>query len=112
MLSNSVDMKDLGEAHYVLGIEIMRNRSRKLLGLSQHNYINKVLKRFNMEACSPGDLPIGKGDRPSREQCPMTEQEQTNMKNKQYASLVGSLMYAQVYTRLDLSFVLSVFGRF
>ncbi|CAL2253600.1 unnamed protein product [Prunus armeniaca] len=72
-LSNSFDMKDFGEAHCVLGIEIMRNRSRKLLGLSQLNYINKVLKRFNMEACSPGDLPIGKGDRPSRDQCPMTE---------------------------------------
>ncbi|KAI5314256.1 hypothetical protein L3X38_043432 [Prunus dulcis] len=112
MLSNSFDMKDLGEAHYVLGIEIKRNRSRKLLGLSQLNYINKVLKRFNMEACSPGDLPIGKGDRPSRDQCPMTEQEQANMKNKPYASLVGSLMYAQVCTRPDLSFALSVLGRF
>ncbi|CAL9012844.1 unnamed protein product [Prunus brigantina] len=112
MLSNSFDMKDLGEAHYVLGIEIMRNRSRKLLGLSQLNYINKVLKRFNMEACSPGDLPIGKGDRPSKDQCPMTEQEQANMKNKPYASLVGSLMYAQVCTRPDLSFAVSVLGRF
>ncbi|CAL8150675.1 unnamed protein product [Prunus armeniaca] len=57
---SSFDMKYFGEAHCVLGIEIMRNRSRKLLGLSQLNYINKVLKRFNMEACSPGDLPIGK----------------------------------------------------
>ncbi|CAL2253599.1 unnamed protein product [Prunus armeniaca] len=34
------------------------------------------------------------------------------MKNKPYASLVGSLMYAQVCTRLDLSFALSVLGRF
>ncbi|CAL2265536.1 unnamed protein product [Prunus armeniaca] len=65
-----------------------------------------------MKACSLGDLLIGKGDRPSRDQYPMTEKEQANMKNKPYASLVGSLMYAQVCTRPDLSLALSVLGRF
>ena len=47
-LSANFDMKDLGEASYVLGIEIQRDRSQGLLGLSQKNYIQKVLKRFNM----------------------------------------------------------------
>ncbi|KAJ7959777.1 Retrotransposon protein, putative, Ty1-copia subclass [Quillaja saponaria] len=35
MLSKTFDMKDLGEASFVLGIEIHRDRSRHLLGLSQ-----------------------------------------------------------------------------
>ena len=42
------NMKDLGEASFVLGIEIYCDRSRNLLGLSQRAYINCVLKRFNM----------------------------------------------------------------
>jgi len=39
-------MKDMGEARYVLGVEITRNRFKKLLGLSQEAYINKILERF------------------------------------------------------------------
>ena len=48
-LKNSFSMKDLGEAAYILGIKIYRDRSRRLIGLSQDTYIDKVLKRFNME---------------------------------------------------------------
>jgi len=48
-LENSFSMKDLGEAAYILGIKIYRDRSRRLIGLSQDTYIDKVLKRFSME---------------------------------------------------------------
>lgn len=46
------------------------------------------------------------------EQSPKTEQEKLEMVDKPYALLVGSLMYAQVCTRLDLAFAVSVLGRF
>ena len=48
LLSNSFDMKDLGETSFVLGIEIIRDRSRGVLGLSQKGYISRVLERFSM----------------------------------------------------------------
>src|SRR5436189_933923 len=47
-LSSQFDMKDMGEAAYVLGVKILRNRSRRTLGLSQETYVRKVLERFNM----------------------------------------------------------------
>ena len=47
-LSNTFDMKDLGQASFVLGIEIHRDRSRGMLGFSQKAYINRVLQRFNL----------------------------------------------------------------
>ena len=47
-LSRNFEMKDLGDATFVLGIQIHRDRSRCILGLSQRNYIDKVLKRFGM----------------------------------------------------------------
>ena len=34
-LKNSFSMKDLGEAVYILGIKIYRDRSKRLIGLSQ-----------------------------------------------------------------------------
>ncbi|CAL8990174.1 unnamed protein product [Prunus brigantina] len=67
MLSTHFDMSDLGEANYVLGIEISRDRDRKLIGLSQKAYIEKILKRFNMENCTGCDVPFSKGDKLSSE---------------------------------------------
>ncbi|CAL8992233.1 unnamed protein product [Prunus brigantina] len=106
-LSKHFEMTDLGEASYVLGIEISRDRKRGLLGLSQKGYIEKILKRFNMMDCARGDVPINKGDKFSREQAPKTDQEKLEMADKPYASLVGSLMYAQVCTRPNLAFPLN-----
>ena len=56
-------MKDLGEASFVLEIEIHRDRSKGVLGLSQKVYIENILKKFNMHKCSPSSAPIVKGDR-------------------------------------------------
>ena len=47
-LGSSFSMKDLGEAAYILGIKITRDRPRKMLRLSQMAYIEKMLERFNM----------------------------------------------------------------
>ena len=52
MLSSHFDMKDIGDASFVLGIQIQRDRSRRILGLSQKSYIEKVLKRFNIHSYS------------------------------------------------------------
>ena len=48
-LSTQFSMKDLGEASFILGIMIYRDRSKRMIGLSQSMYIDKVLKRFSME---------------------------------------------------------------
>ena len=50
-LSSKFDMKDLGEASFVLGIEIHQDRSKGVLGLSQKAYIEKILKKFSMHKC-------------------------------------------------------------
>ena len=59
-LSSNFEMKDMDEASYVIGIEIFRDRSQGILGLSQKAYINKVLERFKMESCSLSPVPIQK----------------------------------------------------
>ena len=68
-LSSKFDMKDLGEAPFVLGIEIHRDRSKGVLGLSQKTYIEKILKKFSMHKYSPSPAPIVKGDRYGDFQC-------------------------------------------
>ena len=112
MLSNNFDMKDLGEASFVLGIEIHRNRSYRLLGLSQRTYVDRVLERFNMQLCKPGIAPVCKGDKLSLSQCLQSDIEKAQMKNVPYASALGSIMYAQVCTRPDIAFATGLLGRY
>jgi hypothetical protein len=60
-LNKSFSMKDLGEVAYILGIKIYRDRSRRLIGLSQSTYLDKVLKKFKMDQSKKGFLPVLQG---------------------------------------------------
>jgi hypothetical protein len=82
------------------------------LGLSQKAYLENVLKKFSMHACNPTLAPIVKGDKYGSFQSPRNQYEIDQMKPVLYASAVGSLIYAQVYTRLDLAFVTGMLGRY
>ena len=61
-LSSNFDMTDLGEASFVLGIEIHWDRRNGVLGLSQKAYLENILKKYSMHACKPLPAPIVKGD--------------------------------------------------
>ncbi|KAK8578797.1 hypothetical protein V6N12_069141 [Hibiscus sabdariffa] len=111
-LSSCFSMKDLGEAAYILGVKIYRDRSRRLLGLSQSTYIDKVIKRFSMEESKRGFLPMRHGISLSKEMCPSTPQERERMSQIPYASAIGSIMYAMICTRPDLSYALSMTSRY
>ena len=93
-LSSQFSMKDLGEASYILGMRIYRDRSKRLLGLSQSTYIDTMLKRFSMENSKKGYLPIDHGISLSKRDCPTTPQERERMGRIPYASAVGSIMYS------------------
>ncbi|KAK4406418.1 hypothetical protein Sango_0648300 [Sesamum angolense] len=62
MLGNTkFSMKDLGDASYILDIKTYRDRFRRILGMTQASYTEKVLKRFKMENLKQGFLPMRYG---------------------------------------------------
>ncbi|KAL0410471.1 UNVERIFIED_CONTAM: Retrovirus-related Pol polyprotein from transposon TNT 1-94 [Sesamum latifolium] len=75
-------------------------------------YIEKVLAKYRMSACSSTAAPIVKGDKFGIHQSPQNSLEENQMKNIPYASVVGSLMYVQVYTRPDIAFAVGMLGRY
>jgi hypothetical protein len=56
-LFKTFEMKDLGEASYILGIKIERDRVNRKLSLSQENYIDTLLEKFHMVDCLSGRIP-------------------------------------------------------
>ncbi|KAI3790529.1 hypothetical protein L2E82_03631 [Cichorium intybus] len=111
-LGNCFSMKDLGEAAYILGIKIYRDRSKRLIGLSQSAYIDKILKRFKMQDSKRGFLHIPHGTTLRKSQCPSTRVELERMNGIPYASAIGSIMYAMLCTRPDVSYALSMTSRY
>ncbi|KAE8697500.1 Retrovirus-related Pol polyprotein from transposon TNT 1-94 [Hibiscus syriacus] len=102
-LSKQFAMKDLGAAKQILGMRIKRDTKPRTLMLSQAEYINKVLSRFNMQDVKPVSTPLGVHFRVSKEQSPKTEEERAHMVKVSYALAIRSLMYAMVCTRPDIA---------
>ena len=110
-LGKCFSMKDLGEAAYILGIKIYRDRSKRLIGLSESAYIDKVLKRFSMQDSKRGYFPMSHGITLSKSQCLNTKDEREWMSKIPYASAIGSIMYSMLCTRPDVSYALSITSR-
>jgi hypothetical protein len=105
-------MKDLGEATYILGIKLYRDRQRRLIGLIQSTYLDKVLKRLRMDKAKKDFLPLLSGKILSKAQCPATAKDRETMSNVPYASAIGSIMYSMLCTRPELSNALSLTSRY
>ncbi|GJS97989.1 retrotransposon protein, putative, ty1-copia subclass [Tanacetum coccineum] len=97
-------MKDLGEVAFILGIKIYRDRSKRLIGLSQSAYMDKILKRFRMDTSKRGYIPMQERLDLNKTQGVSTPEEVKRMQNVPYASAVGSIIYAVRCTRLDVAF--------
>jgi hypothetical protein len=111
-LSERFEMKDLGEAHYVLGIQIIRDRSSKMIRINQTNYIENILKKFNMADCKTIGAPTDINVKLSTSQSPQSDEERAEMVKIPYQNAIGSLMYAMIGTRPDIAYSVGVLSKY
>ena len=111
-LSSEFEMKDLGAAKKILGMEIKQDKKSRLLFLSQQSYVEKVLQRFNMHDAKSVSTPVAPHFKLSALQCPSSDEDIEYMSRVPYSSVVGSLMYAMVCSRPDLSYAMSLVSRY
>ena len=103
---------DLGPIHWLLGIKVTRDRNARTISLSQESYINTIVKRFNLDNAKPIPSPIIPGISYSTNDGPADETEAARMAKTPYREAIGSLMYASVATRPDISFAVSTLSQF
>ncbi|KAG8492742.1 hypothetical protein CXB51_010463 [Gossypium anomalum] len=112
-LNLEFEMKDLGEAKKILGMEIWRDRAHDRVSLSQKQYLKKVLQQFGMnEHTKPVSTPLASHFKLSAQLSPSTSTEQEYMLQVPYSNAVGSLMYAMVCTRPYISQIVSIVSRY
>ena len=81
-------MKDMGEANYVLGVKIVKDRAKRLLGLSQETYIKRILERYHVQDSKLMDAHVAKSLSLSHDMCPKTPKK----KCPEYLMLVLSVV--------------------
>ena len=107
LLCDKFEMVDNGEAHYVLGMTIRRNRDMKTLSISQTSYLEGVLKKFNMNECKPVSTPMEPGAHFQKR-----TEEESPFDKQLYQQAVGCLTYASTSTRPDISAALGVLAQY
>ncbi|GJR87892.1 hypothetical protein Tco_0211903 [Tanacetum coccineum] len=104
--------KGFREAAFILGIKIYRDRSKRLIGLGQNAYMDKILKRYRMDNSKRGHIPMQERLDLNKTQGASTPEEVKRMQNVPYASAVGSIMYVVRCTRPDVAFAQNITSRF
>ena len=106
-LNSVFEMKELGEARKILGIEISRNRQLRKVLFSQKSYLKKLIRKFHMLETKEVNVPFVQHYKLSHIQLPSDEESMREMKKIPHSSVVGSLTYCMVCTRPDLAHAMS-----
>jgi hypothetical protein len=96
-LNKNFAIKDLGDLHFFLGIEVKRNHNG--LVLTQEKYATELLNKVGMHDCKSAPTPLSSTEQLSLyDDTPLGSEDST-----QYRSIVGALQYLTL-TRPDLCF--------
>jgi histone deacetylase 1/2 len=99
-LGTDFAIKDLGDLHYFLGMEVQKTANG--IVLTQEKYASDILTKANMTDCKSAPTPLSSTESLSQHEGePLGPEDSTR-----YRSLVGALQYLTL-TRPDLSFAVN-----
>ena len=106
-LCERFEMDDRGEVHYILGMTVKRDRINHITTIDQKFYLQNVLVRFGMENSKPMSTPVD----PDTKFVSLSEDEKS-FDVTLFQAVIGSLNYAAICTRPDLSTAVGMLSKF
>jgi len=107
-----VEITDLSELHWLLGIEATRHRDIHTISLSQCSYVDSIVRCFGFDKLKPVSNPMEPSAKLHSGQSPSTSAEYAAMRHVPYCKAIGSLMYAALGTRPDISYAITTVSHF
>lgn len=95
-----------------IGVDINRNRHLGTIHLSQPEYVQRVLERFNMSNCNPLAVPADPCVKLSPQMSPQTEEEKQEMTKVPFMECIGSVMHLTHLTRPDIAYAVGQVSRY
>ncbi|KAI0991415.1 hypothetical protein K3495_g16772, partial [Podosphaera aphanis] len=109
ILHNRFKTKPLGEIKKILGARITRDRQNRTLYLDQEEYITSILDKFGITHSKHRAKRIPASD---YEHLRPANPEDKRINITEYQQAIGSIMYAVIFTRPDIAFVLGRLSQF
>ena len=107
-LKERFEMTDMGEVTRILGMEVKRDYDQGTLAITQTDYVENLLERFEMQNANVAHTP-GYGQELSSEQ---PEDKLLGAQGiKLYQSITSSLLYLAQCTRYDLCYAVNQLTR-
>jgi hypothetical protein len=111
-LDSKFPLTDLGPIHWLLGIQVTRDRDARSLSLCQSSFIDTILARFSLADAKPYGTPMVPAANYSKRDSPTSPADIARMRKVPYREAIGSLMYVAIATRPDISFAVSCLSQF
>ena len=108
-LMSAFDTRDLGDATFFLGMELVRDRAARTIKLSQHRMLLDIAHKYALGDAKTKATPVSLGTKLAS----AAEDEQLlDTAAHPYSELVGSLLYVAVCTRPDIAQAVGALARF
>jgi len=108
-LNSRFKAKDLKEVTKILGARVTRDRKHRTLYLDQEQYITNVLDKFGITTAQHKSRSIPASDYTHFRPAADTDKR---INVAEYQQGIGSLMYASVFTRPDIAFVMGKLSQY
>jgi hypothetical protein len=106
-LKEEYQMKDMENVSRYLGLDVVQSKDKETIRVNQKTYIRSILKTFGFENCNPVSTPMEPGIVLQKSEQGIDEELQ-----QKYQRAIGSLMYAMVQTRPDISYAVSTLAQY
>ena len=106
-LSQKFDVKDLGELHYFLGVQVTQDHEKGTVWIGQPTFTESILQKYGMSEAKPAKTPVSVNSKL------LKASEESELVNQNlYQSAVGSLLYLSTKSRPDLAFAVGNVARY
>jgi transposase InsO family protein len=106
------DMKDLGEVQKFIGLTIQRDRSKRVIHISQSQIAHEILEDAGMTDCNATKAPLETKVKLYDDSATRTEADKEAMQYIDYRHTVGQLLFMSLHSRPDLSAAVAIASRF
>ena len=113
--SQEFQVKDMGELHHFLGMKVVQDQETGNVWIGQKSYLENILRSFDMENCKAIGMENCKAiHTPVDASTKLIKavDNDTDVDQKLYQSVVGSLLYLSLATRPDITFAVSNVAKF
>jgi Reverse transcriptase (RNA-dependent DNA polymerase)/GAG-pre-integrase domain len=110
-LHETFEMKE-EDPNWLMGFLLVENPATQTISIDHSQYINTILKQFNMQDCDAAKIPLDPIRVLSKDDSPSTDSDKSKMANKPYRKLIGALTWISVTSHPEIAFAATHLAQF